>query len=76
MISIPSEDVVDRLTADDRGLTNSRVLIADDQADVLEALRLLLKGEGYKIESVGSPAGILTGSPRSSRRTATPMRRG
>jgi len=26
---------------------------------VLEALRLLLKGEGYKIESAGSPAGIL-----------------
>ena len=36
-----------------------RVLIADDQPDVLEALRLLLKGEGYKIESAGSPAGIL-----------------
>src|SRR5262245_26639985 len=36
-----------------------RVLIADDQADVLEALRLLLKGEGYKIESAGSPAAIL-----------------
>src|SRR5882672_7952817 len=39
--------------------TVPRVLIADDQADVLEALRLLLKGEGYKIESAGSPAGIL-----------------
>jgi DNA-binding NtrC family response regulator len=36
-----------------------RVLIADDQADVLEALRLLLKGEGYRIESAGSPAAIL-----------------
>src|SRR6059036_1220334 len=36
-----------------------RVLIADDQPDVLEALRLLLKGEGYRIESAGSPAGIL-----------------
>ena len=36
-----------------------RVLIADDQPDVLEALRLLLKGEGYKIESAGSPAAIL-----------------
>jgi DNA-binding NtrC family response regulator len=36
-----------------------QVLIADDQPDVLEALRLLLKGEGYKIESAGSPAGIL-----------------
>jgi len=36
-----------------------RVLIADDQPDVLEALRLLLKGEGYKIDSAGSPAAIL-----------------
>src|SRR6202171_4239615 len=36
-----------------------QVLIADDQPDVLEALRLLLKGEGYKIESAGSPAAIL-----------------
>jgi len=36
-----------------------RVLIADDQADVLEALRLLLKGEGYQIESATSPPGIL-----------------
>jgi DNA-binding NtrC family response regulator len=36
-----------------------RVLIADDQPDVLEALRLLLRGEGYKIDSAGSPAAIL-----------------
>src|SRR6266849_7505726 len=40
-------------------LAGPRVLIADDQPDVLEALRLLLKGEGYKIESAGSPAAIL-----------------
>src|SRR6266571_461852 len=39
--------------------TTPRVLIADDQPDVLEALRLLLKGEGYRIESAGSPAAIL-----------------
>ena len=32
-----------------------RILIADDQADVLEALRLLLKGEGYQIEATASP---------------------
>jgi DNA-binding NtrC family response regulator len=37
-----------------------RVLIADDQPDVLIALRLLLKGEGYQTESASSPAGILT----------------
>lgn len=36
-----------------------RVLIADDQEDVLEALRILLKGEGFKIETVNSPAGVL-----------------
>ena len=37
----------------------SRILIADDQADVLEALRLLLKTEGYHIEAVKSPAAVL-----------------
>ena len=36
-----------------------RVLIADDQPDVLEALRLLLKGEGFVVETVGSPAAML-----------------
>jgi len=38
---------------------DGRVLIADDQSDVLEALRLLLKGEGFGIESANSPAGIM-----------------
>ena len=37
-----------------------RILIADDQADVLEALRLLLKGEGYQIDAVTSPAALIT----------------
>ncbi|HEV2425984.1 MAG TPA: SpoIIE family protein phosphatase [Terriglobia bacterium] len=36
-----------------------RVLIADDQQAVLDALRLLLKQEGYEIESASSPAGVL-----------------
>src|SRR3954469_8984776 len=36
----------------------SRILIADDQRDVLEALRILLKGEGYQTEAVTSIAGI------------------
>ncbi len=36
-----------------------RVLIADDQADVREALRVLLKGEGFQTETVASPAAVL-----------------
>src|SRR5947208_14202309 len=36
----------------------SRILIADDQNDVLEALRILLKGEGYQTEAVTSIAGV------------------
>jgi len=35
------------------------ILIADDQPDVLEALHLLFKGEGYQIESARSPAKVL-----------------
>ena len=41
-----------------------RVLIADDQADVLEALRLLLKSEGYELELVNSPAALLAALAR------------
>jgi DNA-binding NtrC family response regulator len=36
-----------------------RVLVADDQPDVREALRLLLKGEGFETETVASPAAVL-----------------
>jgi DNA-binding NtrC family response regulator len=36
-----------------------RILIADDQTDVLEALRLLLKSEGYQTECVKSPAAVI-----------------
>jgi len=36
----------------------TRVLIADDQRDVLEALRILLKGEGHQTEAVTSVSGI------------------
>ena len=40
-------------------VTMPRVLVADDQPDVLEALRLLLKRHGYETETVTSPAAIL-----------------
>lgn len=36
----------------------ARILIADDQRDVLEALRILLKGAGYQSDSVTSLSGI------------------
>ncbi len=35
------------------------ILIADDQPDVLEALRFLVKGEGYVAETVNSPAAAI-----------------
>jgi DNA-binding NtrC family response regulator len=37
----------------------ARLLIADDQRDVLEALRLLLKAEGYVIETASSPSAVM-----------------
>jgi DNA-binding NtrC family response regulator len=40
-------------------LLKARILVADDQADVLQALRLLLKAEGCDIETATSPAGVL-----------------
>ena len=39
-------------------MSMARILIADDQPDVLEALRLLLKGDGHQTELAGSPAAV------------------
>lgn len=39
--------------------SSARVLVADDQPDVLEALRWLLSGEGYEPEFVNSTDGVL-----------------
>ena len=36
-----------------------RVLVCDDQADVLEALRLLLKGQGWQAVAVDSPQALM-----------------
>lgn len=41
-----------------RSNSQPRILIADDQADVLMALKLLLKGEGFAIEQALSPQEI------------------
>jgi DNA-binding NtrC family response regulator len=35
-----------------------RILVADDQRDVLAALKLLLKGEGYSIQTATSPTEV------------------
>jgi DNA-binding NtrC family response regulator len=40
-------------------LNPPRILVVDDQPDVLEALRLLLKGEGFKTDTAHSPAKAL-----------------
>jgi len=40
--------------------TPTRILIADDQPDVLNALRLLLKANGYEIEAVTTPTELLS----------------
>jgi DNA-binding NtrC family response regulator len=37
----------------------ARILVADDQTDVREALRLLLKGAGFQVVQASSPAGVL-----------------
>ena len=45
-------------------VTASRILIADDQADVVEALRLLLKPEGYQIDTADSPGAVIRAMDR------------
>jgi sigma-B regulation protein RsbU (phosphoserine phosphatase) len=54
-------------SADSRPKTVSslRILIAEDQPDVSEALRLLLKGAGYTTEWANSPARVLEALSRS-----------
>jgi DNA-binding NtrC family response regulator len=42
----------------------AKILIADDQPDVLEALRLLLKAEGYQVELAASPDTVLAALER------------
>ncbi|HEY6947008.1 MAG TPA: SpoIIE family protein phosphatase [Candidatus Acidoferrum sp.] len=46
-------------TATDCETMQQRILIADDQKDVLDALQLLLKGQGYLLEMVSNPAELL-----------------
>jgi len=40
------------------------ILIADDQPDILQALRFLLKAEGFSVDTVSSPGGVLSAIER------------
>jgi len=42
----------------------ARILIADDQPDILEALRLLLKADGYQTDLASSPQAALAAVER------------
>jgi len=44
---------------DQKAITQKRILVVDDQPDVREALRLLLKGGGYAVETAASPGDAL-----------------
>jgi sigma-B regulation protein RsbU (phosphoserine phosphatase) len=46
-------------TVETADLPFGQVLVADDQPDVLEALRLLLKLNGFSVETRSSPAGVI-----------------
>jgi DNA-binding NtrC family response regulator len=56
---VPTRTAEEATSATPARLEPVRILVADDQADVREALRLLLKAEGYSTESVSSPAAAI-----------------
>src|SRR5579863_10114325 len=55
----PGGFFAENILEDHLGQKPRRALIADDQTDVLEALHMLLKGEGYQTELVTSPRAVL-----------------
>src|SRR6185436_8610463 len=42
----------------------SSILIADDQPDIVQALRFLLQAEGFAVDTVSSPGGVLSAIER------------
>ena len=68
--------LMDSIAAVKNEIKPYRVLISDDQPDVLEALRLLLKGQGWQAVTADSPKALLDtarGGPEDrSAQTATP----
>ena len=55
VVSMPVTEMLDAPVAETKPF---RVLICDDQPDVLEALRLLLKGQGWQAVAVDSPEAL------------------
>src|SRR5271156_2711460 len=53
-------DSMNQIANHDAQAAEPHILIADDQPDVLEALRSLLKNHGYRTEFAASPAGIVS----------------
>jgi DNA-binding NtrC family response regulator len=51
--------------AEDKKTQAPRILVADDQADVLTALRLLFKPEGYQVEMASSAGAVVESLRRS-----------
>ena len=47
------------LTSSPVSQTTARILIADDQPDILEALRLLIKSEGFQVDTADSPGAVM-----------------
>jgi DNA-binding NtrC family response regulator len=45
-------------------MTSASILCADDQPDILQALRFLLKAEGFAVDTVSSPGGVLSAIER------------
>ncbi|MCM3869968.1 MAG: SpoIIE family protein phosphatase [Pyrinomonadaceae bacterium] len=56
---IATESVMESVNPNILGAPGARALIADDQPDIVTALRLLLRGAGYQTEGVNSPAAVL-----------------
>ena len=55
------------VTREGTGITAPpRVLVADDHGDVLQALHLLLKTEGYRVKGVSSPDALMNALARES----------
>jgi DNA-binding NtrC family response regulator len=54
-----ANETIAPMDAAPRNSASPRILLADDQLGVLKALRLLLKGEGYEIETAASAGALL-----------------